>query len=232
MSSPVDCAELGLVVRRYEGFVRRLAHSLIGRLPASIELDDLLQVGRIAIWKAYPRFDPNVGGSIETFLTRRVMGSFLDYLRGTDYLSRSDRRALKRLDRSINGSPHINRTELVRSMGIDFDELERLLLLRDGTSVSGDESQFENGETLFELTPAPYGDPVNSIRAEECLACVEWAIRKASPVDVEVTRQVFERHFLDGQALAEVGEFLGVTESRVCQIAEKLRSFIKYRLRY
>ena len=80
------------LIRQYQPLVRRLAHQMIAKLPANVELDDLVQVGMIGLTDALSRFDVGQGVQFETFATQRIRGAMLDELRGTDWLSRGTRR--------------------------------------------------------------------------------------------------------------------------------------------
>lgn len=224
----------GAVVKQYEKTVRRLAHTLVARLPANVEVGDLIQEGLIAAWECAKHFDPNRGASFETFLTHRTRGAMLDHLRKQDPLTRGEREQVGRLERAINGFPRIDRRSLAKTLELSLEEVEELLLLREFQHLaSGDTPQNnEEGPTLFDLVAARDGNPVDTIRFKECLAAIERVIEKSYKSSPEIARQVFERHFLEGVELNEVAEFLGVTESRACQIAGQIQSMIEYQLRY
>lgn len=80
-------------LRRLRPTVQRVAWRLIRRLPASVDLDDMVQVGMIAAAAAVQRYDPAGGASLETFVARRALGGMLDELRRADHLGRDMRRA-------------------------------------------------------------------------------------------------------------------------------------------
>src|SRR4029077_13954108 len=82
----------GALLKQYQPLVRRLAHQMIAKLPANVELDDLIQVGMIGLSDALSRFDAAQGVQFETFATQRIRGAMLDELRGGDWMSRGDRR--------------------------------------------------------------------------------------------------------------------------------------------
>src|ERR1043166_5937170 len=80
------------MLKQYSPLVRRLAHQMIAKLPANVEIDDLIQVGMIGLHDALGRFDAAQGVQFETFATQRIRGAMLDELRGNDWMSRGDRR--------------------------------------------------------------------------------------------------------------------------------------------
>ena len=83
------------MLKQYSPLVRRLAHQMIAKLPANIELDDLIQVGMIGLSDALSRFDVGQGVQFETFATQRIRGAMLDELRRLDTVSRDRRRAIR-----------------------------------------------------------------------------------------------------------------------------------------
>ncbi|MFY7857481.1 MAG: sigma-70 family RNA polymerase sigma factor, partial [Rubrivivax sp.] len=80
--------DTGSLLKQYSPLVRRLAHQMIAKLPANVELDDLIQVGMIGLNDALSRFDASQGVQFETFATQRIRGAMLDELRGNDWMSR------------------------------------------------------------------------------------------------------------------------------------------------
>ena len=84
--------DMDSMLRQYSSLVRRLAHQMIAKLPANVEIDDLIQVGMIGLTDALTRFDAGQGVQFETFATQRIRGAMLDELRGGDWMSRGTRR--------------------------------------------------------------------------------------------------------------------------------------------
>jgi RNA polymerase sigma factor for flagellar operon FliA len=102
-------------LRRLLPTVQRVARHLIRRLPPFVEIDELVQVGLIAVSGALPRYDPSGGASLETFAARRALGGMLDWCRQADPLSRADRRALRAAGET--GTP-------VQPWPVDFDPVD------------------------------------------------------------------------------------------------------------
>lgn len=105
--------DVNAMLRQYSPLVRRLAHQMMAKLPANVEVDDLIQVGMIGLADALSRFDPAQGVQIETFATQRIRGAMLDELRGADWLSRGTRKqqrdiekAVHRLEQRLGRAPH------------------------------------------------------------------------------------------------------------------------------
>src|SRR3546814_8978713 len=86
---------------RYAPLVRKLALQLLARLPASVQLDDLIQAGMIGLLDAARRYQETPDAQFETYATARISGAMLDELRSQDWLPRSVRRQGKRIEAAI-----------------------------------------------------------------------------------------------------------------------------------
>src|ERR1700750_1663611 len=86
------------LVKQYTPLVKRIAHHMIARLPASVQIDDLVQAGMMGLLDASSRFDEAQGIQFETFAAQRIRGAMLDELRESDWLPRSARKAQRDID--------------------------------------------------------------------------------------------------------------------------------------
>src|SRR5437868_8349849 len=115
--------DLNSTLKQYSGLVRRLAHQMIAKLPANVEIDDLIQVGMIGLNDAMSRFDAEQGVQFETFATQRIRGAMLDELRGSDWMSRGGRRQQREIETAVHkleqklGRPPAE-SEIADAMGI------------------------------------------------------------------------------------------------------------------
>jgi len=130
----------GALLKQYSPLVRRLAHQMIAKLPANVEIDDLIQVGMIGLNDALCRFDPAQGVQFETFATQRIRGAMLDELRGSDWMSRGDRKhqrtietAVHKLEQKLGRAP--SETEIAAEMGMKLTEYQELLGKVRGTQL-------------------------------------------------------------------------------------------------
>ena len=89
-------------LRQYTPLVRRLAHHMIAKLPPSVELDDLIQVGMIGLTEAIARYEPSQGVQFETFASQRIRGAMIDELRDGDWMSRGSRKSQKDIEQAVN----------------------------------------------------------------------------------------------------------------------------------
>ena len=115
------------LLKQYGPLVRRLAHQMIAKLPANVELDDLVQVGMIGLHDALGRFDAAQGVQFETFATQRIRGAMLDELRSGDWMSRGDRKqqrqieaAVHKLEQQLHRAPA--ESEIAKEMGLSLGD--------------------------------------------------------------------------------------------------------------
>src|SRR6476661_4752179 len=212
-----------LIARRNEyaakffPYIEKVARRLARRLPAHVEIDDLISSGVIGLMEAAERFDPKRVDRFEAFAEFRIRGAMLDDLRSRDTLSRDMRRlsnelreATRRLESQLGRTP--DQGELADQLGLDVDELYARQQKLSGSSVVGID---DAGPDFLERTGddnAP--DPFEVTAHREALA------RLLSDIDdpPEKMQQVLSLYYCENLNLKEIGEVLGVTESRVCQI--------------
>ena len=120
------------LVARFGPMVRRAASQLAARLPANVEVDDLVQAGMMGLFHAMSRYEAGHGAQFETFALQRVRGAMLDELRGSDWMPRSVRRsqreierALHRAEQKLGRSP--SETEVARELGMSLEAYQQLL---------------------------------------------------------------------------------------------------------
>jgi RNA polymerase sigma factor for flagellar operon FliA len=92
MYNPKGQLNRDALLKQYTPLVRRMAHYMIAKVPASVEVDDLIQTGMIGLADAITRYESGHGAQFETFATQRIRGSMIDELRDTDWLSRTSRK--------------------------------------------------------------------------------------------------------------------------------------------
>jgi RNA polymerase sigma factor for flagellar operon FliA len=92
------------LVQRFAPLVKRIAYHLMARLPSSVQVDDLIQNGMMGLLDAIGRFEQGLGAQFETYAAQRIRGAMLDGLRENDWLPRSLRRDLRRIEEAIHSS--------------------------------------------------------------------------------------------------------------------------------
>ncbi len=209
-------------IERYGPMVRRAASQLVAKLPANVELDDLVQAGMIGLFDAMTRFQLGHGAQFETFAMQRVRGAMLDELRGSDWLPRSVRRnqraiesAIHKAEQRLRRSP--TETEVAAELGLPLAEYQQLLGDARGAQLiylddfgDGDQDEGFLDRHLSSSQPEP-GEVLRDTRFRQALAA---AIERLP----EREKLVMGMYYEQDMTLKEIGAVLGVTESRVSQL--------------
>jgi RNA polymerase sigma factor for flagellar operon FliA len=227
--------ETHAMLRQYSPLVRRLAHQMIAKLPANVELDDLIQVGMIGLNDAMSRFDPAQGVQFETFATQRIRGAMIDELRGSDWMSRGDRKhqrdiegAVHRLEHRLGRAP--SESEIAVEMGLKLTEYQELLdkvrgtqlvYLEDMVGDEGDDDFLDRHMVDLESNPL---SRLSDHRMREALV-------KAIENLPEREQYMMSMYYEHDMNLKEIAAVLGVTESRVCQLHSQAIARLRTKLR-
>ena len=227
--------DLDSMLKQYSPLVRRLAHQMIAKLPANVELDDLIQVGMIGLADALSRFDESQGVQFETFATQRIRGAMLDELRGNDYLSRGTRKqqrtiesAVHKLEQKLGRAPA--ESEIAREMGLSLVEYQELLGKVRGTQLVylEDMSGAEGDSDFLDRHVADTeSGPLAQLQDQRMRAALIEAI-KVLPEREQYVMSMYYEHDMN---LKEIAAVLKVTESRVCQLHSQSIARLRVKLR-
>ncbi|MEP5765380.1 MAG: RNA polymerase sigma factor FliA [Halieaceae bacterium] len=214
----------------FEGHVElvsRIAHHLVMRLPPGQQMEDYIQVGLIGLWEASKRYQPAEAASFKTFAGIYIRGAILDELRRQSWTPRSTQSKSKRIAAAIRGAEaKFGRTassaEIAEEMGESLDNYNDMLAETAGAwLVPLDNLEPEGGNMA-----APTSSP--AVEAEEdALRDNVAEIIKGLPQREQL---VVSLYYQDELNLREIGEVLGVGESRVCQIHSQAVGRIKSRM--
>ncbi len=207
----------------YLPMVRRAAARMIGRLPANVEMDDLVQAGVMGLMDAMQRYETGHGAQFETFAMQRVRGAMLDELRGTDWVPRSVRKS----QRDIAGAVHALENKLQRAptdaeiashMALPLQDYHDMLSdVRGAQLVYADDYEAADGDTHYldrHLTPDEASDPAAQLSDRRFREALVAAIENLP----EREQYVMSMYYEHDMNLKEIAAVLGVTESRVCQL--------------
>ncbi|MFZ2297464.1 MAG: RNA polymerase sigma factor FliA [Burkholderiales bacterium RIFCSPLOWO2_12_FULL_64_99] len=227
--------DVNAMLRQYSPLVRRLAHQMMAKLPANVEVDDLIQVGMIGLADALSRFDPAQGVQIETFATQRIRGAMLDELRGADWLSRGTRKqqrdiekAVHRLEQRLGRAPH--ESEIAAEMGLSLDDYQEMLGKVRGTQlIYLEDMSGDDGDQSFldRHVADSSSDPQNLLQDDRMRHALVEAIKKLP----EREQLVMSLYYEEDMNLKEIAAVLGVTESRVCQLHSQSIARLRVKLR-
>jgi RNA polymerase sigma factor for flagellar operon FliA len=225
--------DANVLLKQYSPLVRRLAHQMIAKLPANVELDDLIQVGMIGLNDALSRFDVNQGVQFETFATQRIRGAMLDELRGGDWMSRGDRRhqrsieaAVRSLEQRLGRAPA--ESEIADEMGLSLTDYQELLGKVRGTQLIylEDMSGDEGDDFLDRHVGDEAANPLAMLQDQRMRQALVDAIKRL-PEREQYVMSMYYEHDLN---LKEIAAVLGVTESRVCQLHSQSIARLRSRL--
>jgi RNA polymerase sigma factor for flagellar operon FliA len=219
------------LVMEHVGLVKTLAQRLAQRLPSQVEMNDLISVGVLGLIDAATRYRPSLGVPFEAFARRRVNGAMLDALRELDWAPRSLRRLRREMDAAVASLRHRlgrepREEEIAEAMDLSVPAyekaLEQLRTLEVG-SVRQLDAPTPDGTPLIELCIDGSEDAVAQLERKELKLHLARAIEGLP----ERERQILAMYYQEELTLAEIGDVIGVCESRVSQ----LRSLAISRLR-
>ncbi|MDC8784277.1 RNA polymerase sigma factor FliA [Roseateles koreensis] len=223
------------LIKQYSPLVRRLAHQMIAKLPANIEIDDLIQVGLIGLTDALSRFDVGQGVQFETFATQRIRGAMLDELRGGDWMSRGTRRqqrdiesAVRKLEQKLGRAPA--ESEIAAEMGVSLADYQDLLGKVRGTQLVylEDMSGDEGDEDFLDRHVADHSNnPMLKLQDHRMREALVAAIKNL-PEREQFMMSMYYEHDMN---LKEIAVVLKVTESRVCQLHSQAIARLRVKLR-
>ena len=223
-------------IKQYQPLVRRLAHYMMAKLPASVEVDDLIQVGLIGLADALSRYEASQGVQFETFATQRIRGAMLDELRGNDWMSRGSRKSQKEIETTMRRLEHrLGRSpiesEIAAEMGMSLVDYQSLLGKVRGTQLVYLEDMARNGEDddnfLDRHVADTEADPMNMLRDQRLRKSLVAAIKGLPEREQYIMSMYYEKDL----NLKEIAAVLGITESRVCQLHSQSVARLRAKMR-
>ncbi|AJC15396.1 RNA polymerase sigma factor FliA [Pandoraea sputorum] len=219
---------------QYAPLVRRLALQLMAKLPASVELEDLIQAGMLGLLDAANRYQETQGAQFETYASQRIRGAMLDELRELDWASRGIRKtareiekAVQRLEQRLGRGP--SESEIAGEMSIGLTEYQQMLQDVHGCQLiyyedfeAADEEPF-----IDRICADPGADPLTMLLDEGLRGGVVDAIDRLP----EREKLLMSLYYEQGLNLREIGAVLEVSESRVCQLHSQAISRLRATLR-
>lgn len=202
------------LVLQYSPLVKYVAGRVRSGLPASVESADLVSEGVFGLMDAIEKFDPDRGWEFQTYAVPRIRGAIIDSIRSADWVPRSVRTRLREVEaartelhRELGRDPED--AELASRLGIGVGELRDLVAKPTQMGSAGDEEIAELGDTAPGLEEA--------FEDEGTRELLRRAVRELPERD----QVVIALYFFEGLTLAEIGQVLQVTESRVSQLRSR-----------
>jgi RNA polymerase sigma factor for flagellar operon FliA len=224
-----DAALRERLILHYSPLVKYVAGRVGVGLPPNIEQADLVSYGIFGLIDAIDKFDLERAIKFETYAISRIRGAIIDELRAIDWIPRSVRykareveKAYAKLESELHRTP--SEAEVAAEMGIGLDDLHQIfsqvsfvnvVALDELLSVGGEKGDKLSLVDTLEDTRAE--DPVLAFESEE----TKFLLAKAINMLPEREKIVVTLYYYEGLTLAEIGQVLGVTESRICQMHTK-----------
>ncbi len=217
------------VIQKYSPLVKYVVDKISATLPKTVDLDDLQSSAVIGLYDAWEKFDESRGTKFETYAVWRIRGAVLDELRALDWASRTTRRKARRmeevsrvLEQKLGRQP--SDSEIAAALGIDDEEAFRLFDEVNSTKGTLSLERPQSGEEGSEGTGL--GEALEAEQDVDVLESLELdQARKIllSTINVlpEQERLVVALYYYEELTLKEIGEILGISESRVSQVHTK-----------
>ena len=230
--------ERNALILEYAPLVKLLANRLAMRVPPSVSLDDLTSAGIMGLLDAVDRFDPARAVKFKTYAEFRIRGAMLDELRNMDWVPRSTRKKIHDMEKAIvsvesKTNRPANDEEIALEMGVELNTYYSILNMAKGIellSLDGyikDDRNNSDSKKSFKSLIQGDDDPTNHVMFSELKFVIAKAIRALSKKE----QMVISLYYYDELTLREIGEVMGLTESRISQIHTKavikLRSKLK-----
>jgi RNA polymerase sigma factor for flagellar operon FliA len=218
---PDDLETRDKLVMEHVGLVKAMASRLANRLPSQVEVSELISVGVLGLIDAAGRFKPSLGVPFDAFARRRIQGAMLDSLRDLDWAPR----ALRKMRRDVDGAMAALRADLKRepdaaeiatALGVSEKEYDKMLdqLRSADLATIRQASTDSEGGSILEVAVDPAEGPHTRLERKELRAYLAQAIVQLPDRE----RHILALYYEEELTLAEIGEVIGVGESRVSQL--------------
>lgn len=216
------------LIEKYAPLVKYVAGKVAHNMPSNVDFDDLIGFGTFGLLDAIEKFDPDKGIKFKTYGITRIRGQIYDELRSLDWVPRSIRQKYKMLEeirvryQEENGSS-ITNEELAQETGISLSEVNRVSNMSNDSSIGSLDDVWssrkdEDEITIIEtLSSSEENIPEVMIEREEVKKVIGEEIKKLP----EKEKKVLILYYYEDLTLKEIGEVMGVTESRVSQLHGK-----------
>jgi len=221
------------LILEYAPLVKQIVDRMALRLPPNISKDELISGGIMGLFDALNKFDPNKGTQFKTYASLRIKGAILDELRKMDWVSRSVRRdihkiegARRSLELSLGREP--DDSEIAKEMGIDINAYHRMTKRAQGAGLFSLDRVMPGGfVSKFKRQTSDAPSPFDEIEKKEIKKIIGQALSKFS----EKEQLVMSLYYYDELTLKEIAKILDLTESRISQIHSKAIIKLRTKLR-
>ena len=221
--------EQSLLIEQHAPLVKRIAYHMLARLPASVQVEDLIQAGMIGLLEAAKKFDASKGASFDTFVGIRIRGAMLDDLRKGDWIPRSVHRNTRMVSEAVRKvesktGRDAKDLEVAAELNLSLDEYYTILGDTQGSRLFSFDDLLDDGNQ-FDMHSSQQ-EPGRDIEKQH----FQQALTEAIAGLPERERLVLSLYYDEELNLKEIGEVLGVSESRVSQLHSQCAARLRARL--
>ncbi len=215
------------IISKYNYLVKSIAVKTIVRLPANIQIEDLIQVGLVALLDAANNYDPARGASFETYAGIRIKGAMIDEVRREDWLPRSSHRNARLISDmqdfiAYNPDKKVTVDDICKYLNITNIEYEKLISYKNNYKVYYFEDIGVNEDNI--ATNFGEKDVVSLVENSLLKNAISSNIERLP----EKEKLVLTLYYENELSLKQIGDIMSLTESRVCQIhAQAMRTLEK-----
>lgn len=223
------------LLTQYMPMVKRLAHHMMGRLPPSVEEDDMVQAGMIGLLDAISRYDAAQSAQFEAYAIQRIRGAMLDELRQSDWMPRSARQSMRKIEKAIGVLQHQlgrqpKESEIAVAMKIPLDEYQAMLGDARGHQLLyfEDFGESDEDDSFLDKQSGEEGSmPLPQLLDANLRACIIAGIEGLP----EREKLLMSLYYEEELNLREISEVFGVSEARVCQLHGQAIARIRTKLK-
>lgn len=225
------------IITEYLPYVNRIVNRIATHLPATVEVDDLVNVGIIGLIQAIERYDPTRDNKFMTYAVFRIKGAVLSELRSRDFLGRTTRKKIRNLEKAYlkleqKLGREVKDEEVAAEMDMDLDQFYQVKRMSSISFVSFEEVGYSTREEKDNFLGRMFkGNSSNDALFMTTIKEIKVTLAKHIEQLPEKERLVISMYYGDELTMKEIGKVLDITESRVSQIHSQAVLRLRSKLR-